>query len=107
MLIIFAGAHEKVKRAHYETFWYTHHTFVAWFFFLYFHGPVFWLWALPTLVPYMLDRAVRICYRGRCGRLRPGARERAPGGKGGGEGWRAVRGAEDGEGRAGQQGPEA
>ncbi|KAL1514521.1 hypothetical protein AB1Y20_003619 [Prymnesium parvum] len=65
MLIIYGGAHEKVKRAHYETFWYTHHTFIVWFTFLLFHGPVFYLWALPCLLPYVVDRLIiRIFYRG-------------------------------------------
>lgn len=55
----------RVKRQHYETFWYTHHLFVLWFFFLLLHGPVFFYWALPVLLPYTIDRVVvRILYRG-------------------------------------------
>ena len=34
------GAHEVVKRSHYETFWYSHHFFIIWFITLLFHGPV-------------------------------------------------------------------
>ena len=65
MLVIFSGAHEKVKRAHYETFWYTHHFFILWFGLLLMHGPYWGWWALFTLVPYAFDRIVlRICYRG-------------------------------------------
>jgi len=65
MFIIYCGAHEKVKRAHYETFWNTHHTFIVFFFALFFHGSVFWQWALFTTVPYAFDRLViRIFYRG-------------------------------------------
>ena len=65
MFIIYSGAHDTVKRRHYETFWYTHHFFVFWFVFLLFHGPVFWQWAIPTLVPYAIDRVlVRIVFRG-------------------------------------------
>eukprot|EP00966_Prymnesium_polylepis_P286870 6626039-Prymnesium_polylepis.2 len=66
MFIIYCGAHEKVKRAHYETFWNTHHFFIIFFTALYFHGSVFWMWGLVTTVPYALDRFfVRIFYRGR------------------------------------------
>jgi hypothetical protein len=65
MFTIYSGAHDTVKRRHYETFWYTHHFFVFWFVFLLIHGPVFWQWAIPTLVPYALDRLiVRIIIRG-------------------------------------------
>jgi hypothetical protein len=31
MLVIYAGAHEKVRRVHYETFWYSHHFFILFF----------------------------------------------------------------------------
>ena len=31
MLLIYSGAHDNVKRAHYETFWYSHHFFIGWF----------------------------------------------------------------------------
>jgi predicted ferric reductase len=65
MVVIYSGAHDSVKRQHYETFWYTHHLFVLWFFFLLLHGPVFIYWALPVLLPYAIDRViVRILYRG-------------------------------------------
>ena len=30
MVTIYSGAHDTVKRRHYETFWYTHHFFVLW-----------------------------------------------------------------------------
>ena len=54
-----------MKRSHYETFWYAHHFFVLWFFFLLIHGPVWKYWCLPALVPYVVDRLViRIFYRG-------------------------------------------
>ncbi len=43
---------------------YAHHFFVAWFTFLLLHGPVWWFWALFTLVPYAIDRLVRVFYRG-------------------------------------------
>ena len=66
LFFIYCGAHEKVKRAHYETFWNTHHCFIIFFTALYFHGSVFWQWAIVTTVPYFLDRVlVRIIYRGR------------------------------------------
>ena len=65
MVVIFAGAHDTVKRRHYETFWYSHHLFVVWFLLLLLHGPVWWMWALPSLLPYAIDRLlIRILWRG-------------------------------------------
>ena len=65
MVTIFAGAHDTVKRRHYETFWFTHHFFLAWFVLLLLHGPVFWQWALWSVFPYLADRFVyRVFYRG-------------------------------------------
>ena len=65
MMVIYAAANDKVKRSHYETFWYAHHFFVAWFVLLLLHGPVWWFWALFTLAPYAGDRMVRVFYRGK------------------------------------------
>ena len=65
MFFIYNGAHERVKRAHYETFWNTHHWFTIFFLALYFHGSVFWQWAMATVLPYAFDRIViRVIYRG-------------------------------------------
>jgi len=65
MFIIYCGAHEKVKRAHYETFWNSHHFFIIFFAVLYFHGAVFWMWGIVTTLPYAIDRfVVRILFRG-------------------------------------------
>jgi len=65
MFFIYCGAHERVKRAHYETFWNSHHWFIIFFTALFFHGSVFWQWALATTVPYAIDRlVVRIICRG-------------------------------------------
>ena len=65
MLVIYAGAHEKVRRVHYETFWYSHHFFILFFFLLLLHGPVWKFWCLPALVPYAIDRLIiRLFYRG-------------------------------------------
>ena len=36
MLVIYSGAHEKVKRSHYETFWCAHRFFLLWV------GPAGW-----------------------------------------------------------------
>jgi hypothetical protein len=52
MFFIYCGAHERVKRAHYETFWNSHHCFIIFFVALFFHGSVFWQWALVTVLPY-------------------------------------------------------
>ena len=65
MMVIYAAANDKVKRSHYETFWYAHHFFVMWFLLLLLHGPVWWFWALFTLLPYAIDRMVRVFYRGK------------------------------------------
>ena len=65
MIIIYPAAHDKVKRSHYETFWYSHHFFVAWFLLLLLHGPIWWVWALLTLVPYAADRVLRVFHRGK------------------------------------------
>ena len=64
MIVIYPAAHDHVKRAHYETFWYSHHFFVLYFAALLLHGPVFYLWALFTVLPYAVDRLVRVFYRG-------------------------------------------
>ena len=65
MFFIYCGAHERVKRAHYETFWNTHHWFVVFFAALGFHGSVFYQWALATVLPYAVDRFIfRIYCRG-------------------------------------------
>ena len=64
MIIIFSGANDKVKRSHYETFWYSHHFFVVWFLALILHGPVWKWWCLPALGPYVIDRLARVFYRG-------------------------------------------
>ena len=62
MLFIYAGAHDNVKRTHYETFWATHHFFVLFFVCLYFHGSVFWQWGFATIVPYIVDRVLVRAY---------------------------------------------
>ena len=65
MFIIYCGAHEKVKRSHYETFWNSHHFFILFFGALLFHGSVFWIWALWSLFPYAIDRIlIRVIWRG-------------------------------------------
>jgi len=64
MMVIYAAANDKVKRSHYETFWYAHHFFILWFTFLLLHGPVWWFWALFSLGPYVVDRLTRVFYRG-------------------------------------------
>ena len=64
MVIIYPAAHDKVKRSHYETFWYAHHFFILWFLLLLLHGPVFYLWALFTILPLAVDRLVRVFLRG-------------------------------------------
>ena len=66
MIVIYAGAHDKVKRSHYETFWYSHHFFVAWFLLLLLHGPVWWCSGRSSRsLPYAIDRLVRVFYRGK------------------------------------------
>eukprot|EP00316_Scyphosphaera_apsteinii_P000366 CAMPEP_0119303326 /NCGR_PEP_ID=MMETSP1333-20130426/4778_1 /TAXON_ID=418940 /ORGANISM="Scyphosphaera apsteinii, Strain RCC1455" /LENGTH=1066 /DNA_ID=CAMNT_0007305975 /DNA_START=248 /DNA_END=3448 /DNA_ORIENTATION=- len=65
MLIIYCGANDQVKRSHYETFWYSHHFFIVWFVFLLIHGPVWKYWCLLALPAYIVDRLLRVFYRGR------------------------------------------
>ena len=65
MMLIYSGAHDTVKRRHYETFWYTHHLFILFFALLITHGPVWYQWSLVPLLAYTVDRVVvRILLRG-------------------------------------------
>ena len=64
MMVIYAGAHDTVRRTHYETFWYTHHLFAPWLLLLLLHAPVWWQWAALPLLAYSIDRLViRIALR--------------------------------------------
>lgn len=62
-VIIFCGAYPAVKRAHFETFWFTHFFLVAWFPLLLIHGPVFWRWSCVPLGLYILDVINRMGFR--------------------------------------------
>ena len=37
---------------------------MLWFVLLLLHGPAFYLWALFTILPWAIDRLVRVFYRG-------------------------------------------
>lgn len=56
MVIIYSGAQNRVKRAHYEIFFVSHHAFVVFFTFLLAHGPVFFIWAFIPITLYVLER---------------------------------------------------
>lgn len=60
MVIIYAGAQSRVKEAHYEIFWFSHHFFVVFFVVMLAHGPVFWCWSLLPLGLYVCERLLRI-----------------------------------------------
>lgn len=73
MLLMFTSALEAVRRKYFEMFWFTHHLFVLWFAILPFHSsscliktndgqcvpPQAWIWMLPGLVTYLLERIYR------------------------------------------------
>lgn len=60
MVMIYAGAQNRVKRANYEVFWKSHHFFVVFFFMLVAHGPWFWAWSCIPVLLYIADRIYRL-----------------------------------------------
>jgi hypothetical protein len=65
MVIIYSGAQNRVKRAHYEIFFVSHHFFMLFFTMLLAHGPDFWAW---SCIPVLLYTAERV-YRSRRGNV--------------------------------------
>lgn len=59
MVVIFAGAQNRVKRAKYETFWNTHHSFLLFYACLLAHAPKFWIWGFLPLLAYIGERVYR------------------------------------------------
>jgi len=69
MFFIYTAAFDNTKRGQFELFWYSHHVFIAFFFFLLVHGkkglnPNFWKYFIGPGVLYLLERLLRI-YRAR------------------------------------------
>jgi predicted ferric reductase len=65
MFIIFTGTGRNVKSGQFEIFWYSHHCFILFFAFILFHGkggvnPHYWMYAIPCLSIYVLERGLRI-----------------------------------------------
>uniref|UniRef100_A0A7S2R8R2 FAD-binding FR-type domain-containing protein n=1 Tax=Mucochytrium quahogii TaxID=96639 RepID=A0A7S2R8R2_9STRA len=60
MYFIYAGAQARVRRAHYEIFWTTHHSFILFYGFLLAHAPKFWLWSLIPILMYIVERFIRL-----------------------------------------------
>ena len=59
MVCIFAAAQESVKRACFNTFWFSHHFFILFWGMLLIHGPRFWIWSAVPLVVYFVGRVQR------------------------------------------------
>jgi len=59
MTIIFCAAHDSVRRASFEAFWWSHHFFLLTFPFLLAHGPKVWYFAIVPIPLYAYDRLVR------------------------------------------------
>lgn len=60
MIVIYSGAQNRVKRAHYEIFFTSHHAFVLFFAMLLCHGPHFWYWSCLPVLLYVLERVNRL-----------------------------------------------
>ena len=56
MFVIFSAAPQAVKNANFEIFFYSHHWFTVFFFFLFIHGPVFIFWAILPVILYIFER---------------------------------------------------
>jgi len=59
MVIMYAGAQNRVKRAHYEIFFVSHHFFIIFFIMLLSHGPQFWAYACVPVLLYVAERVYR------------------------------------------------
>ena len=55
MVIIYAGAQNRVKRANYEIFFVSHHFFIVFFTMLLAHGPNFWAYACVPILLYVVS----------------------------------------------------
>eukprot|EP01006_Ploeotia_vitrea_P037004 TRINITY_DN66080_c5_g1_i8.p1 TRINITY_DN66080_c5_g1~~TRINITY_DN66080_c5_g1_i8.p1 ORF type:complete len:796 (-),score=441.02 TRINITY_DN66080_c5_g1_i8:116-2233(-) len=65
MVMMYAAVEDTVKRGQFEIFWYSHHCFILYFFFLLLHGnggfnPNFWKWFLLPGTIYIIERCLRI-----------------------------------------------
>ena len=65
MLLMYGAVFKNVKGPHFEIFWYSHHCFIPFFFFLLLHGdgwfnPNFWKWFVGPGSLYIIERILRI-----------------------------------------------
>lgn len=70
MTLMYITAFSSVRRPMFEVFWFTHHLFIIYYVFNFFHGaagileaPTFWAWTIIPVVLYIIERCVRV-YRG-------------------------------------------
>lgn len=56
MFFIYTAAFDRVRHANYEIFFFSHHWFTVFFFFLFLHGPVFVYWAIVPVLLYAAER---------------------------------------------------
>jgi len=63
MIFMYTTAQESIKRNHFNWFYLFHHLFLAFYVFLFFHGPRFKYWLVGPAVLYLCERLLRE-YRG-------------------------------------------
>lgn len=56
MFFIYTAGFDRVRHANYEIFFFSHHWFTVFFFFLFLHGPVFVYWAIVPVLLYAAER---------------------------------------------------
>lgn len=56
MFFIYSAAPDIVRRAHFETFFSSHHFFVIFYLFMFQHGPVFIYWTAVPVILYIIER---------------------------------------------------
>eukprot|EP00499_Haloplacidia_sp_CaronLabIsolate_P010486 CAMPEP_0196776414 /NCGR_PEP_ID=MMETSP1104-20130614/4613_1 /TAXON_ID=33652 /ORGANISM="Cafeteria sp., Strain Caron Lab Isolate" /LENGTH=852 /DNA_ID=CAMNT_0042146585 /DNA_START=20 /DNA_END=2578 /DNA_ORIENTATION=- len=60
MFFIYSAADDRVRRAHYEIFWFNHHWFIVFWLCLYPHGPAWWIWFMLPGLLYLAERIFRV-----------------------------------------------
>lgn len=70
MTLMYITAFSSARRPMFEVFWFTHHLFIIYYLFNFFHGaagileaPTFWAWTIFPVILYIVERCIRI-YRG-------------------------------------------
>eukprot|EP00924_Labyrinthula_sp_SR-Ha-C_P006233 augustus_masked-scaffold_31-processed-gene-0.36-mRNA-1 protein AED:1.00 eAED:1.00 QI:0/-1/0/0/-1/1/1/0/1037 len=59
MAVLYSGAHSFAKKANYEVFWYSHHTYTLYFLLLLAHGPKFWQWFFIPVIGLTYEKIKR------------------------------------------------